>query len=78
MYMKNVYKTRDLAEAAALLVTGEQLMDVEREVNVCWFVFQDQGGCRNAVNQYYFGELLVNARAYREAINRLKNMIFGR
>lgn len=78
MYMKNVYKTRDLAEAAALLVTGEQLMEVEREVNVCWFVFRDKGGCRNAANQYYFGDLLVNARAYREAINRLKNMIFGR
>lgn len=75
--MKNVYKTKDLAEAAALLVSGKQLVEVEREANVCWFVFLNPGACRSAANQYYFGELFVNARTYREAINRLKNMIFG-
>ncbi len=76
MDMKKVYKTRDLAEAAALLSSDGILLKVERQGGVCWFVFDQQEICGSLANKFYFGELLVSARTYHEAIARLKNMIF--
>ena len=72
------YKTKDLAEAAALMVIGQSLKDIEREAGVCWFVFSGGQQSQDISNKYYFGELLVNARDYQEAMKRLKNLIFTR
>lgn len=71
------YKTRDLAESAALIVNGQKLTQVEKEGKVCWFIFEDEDKCKQISNQFFFGKLLVNAREYYEATARLKNRIFS-
>ena len=73
-----LYKTKDLGEAAALVVMNVQLFEVEREGKVCWFIFNNIDQCKLLSNQYFFGELMVNAREYTEATLRLKNRIFNR
>ncbi len=71
------YKTKDLAEAGALIVKKQQLVEIEREGKTCWFVFQNGQECQRLSNEFFFGELLLNARDYYEALNRLKNRIFS-
>lgn len=73
----NIYKTRDLAESAALLINNQQLIKLERQGKICWFYFSDLAQCTELSNQFFFGELLVNAREYHQAITRLKNRIFS-
>lgn len=73
-----LYKTKDLGEAAALIVKDIPLIEIERDGKVCWFIFNLVDQCRLLSNQYFFGELMVNAREYTEATVRLKNRIFNR
>lgn len=72
------YKTKDLAEAAALITKQQKLTGVAREGSLCWFLFENKEICGEVSNQFFFGELLVNAREYHEAITRLKNRIFSK
>jgi hypothetical protein len=72
------YKTKDLGECAALIVAKQRLADIEREGRVCWFVFDDREECEKLASQFFFGELLLNAREYYEAMVRVKNRIFSR
>jgi len=72
------YKTKDLAEAGVLIIKKQQLTRIDREGMICWFLFNNKKECENLSNQFFFGEVLVNAREYYETINRLKNRIFSR
>jgi len=72
------YKTRDLAEAATLIVKGQQFLTILREGNICWFVFGNKDVCEQLSNQYYYSEVLVNARAFHEACSRLKGRVFAK
>ncbi|HWY80063.1 MAG TPA: DUF5659 domain-containing protein [Candidatus Sulfotelmatobacter sp.] len=76
--MNNTYQTRELSEAAALLLNKQRLVEIKREKKVCWFIFDNQKECERISNEFFFGELMVNARTYYEAITRLKNRIFAR
>ena len=71
------YKTKDLAEAGALIIKKQQMTKIEREGRTCWFIFDNKKECESLSNQFFFGEFLVNARDYHEALNRLKNRIFS-
>jgi len=71
------YKTKDLAEASMLIVKRQKLISVEREGRICWFVFSDKRECEQLSNDYYFGEILVSARDFHEAMSRLKGRIFS-
>lgn len=71
------YKTKDLAEGAMLLVMKRNLLGIEREGNICFFVFENKKRCEELSQQFFFDTLLVNAREYYEAIARLKNRIFS-
>ena len=73
----NIYKTRDLAESAALLIKNQRLIHFERIGKICWFYFEDKTKCAAISNEYFFGSLLVDAREYHQAITRLKNRIFA-
>lgn len=73
----DIYKTKDLAEAGALIIMEQKLIRIEREDRICWFVFTDVKKCQELSSEFFFGELLVNARVYYEALNRLKNRIFS-
>ncbi|MFA5135888.1 MAG: hypothetical protein WC489_00665 [Patescibacteria group bacterium] len=71
------YKTKDLAESGILVVKKQTLLRMEREGNVCWFVFKGKKECLQISGQFFFGELLVNGREYYETIQRLKSRIFS-
>jgi len=75
--MNNVYKTRQLAESAALVMQKQRLIKFERIGKVCWFYFDNAEKCQQISNDYFFGELNVNARDFYETITRLKNRIFS-
>lgn len=75
--MENIYKTKDLAEAGALIIKKLQLIEIEREGKICWFIFDNKQECEKLSNQFFFGEFLVNALEYHETLNRLKNRIFS-
>lgn len=73
----DIYKTKDLAEASILLTKKQKLIRIEREGKVCWFIFQDKEKCQEIANQFWFGECLINAKSYYEAMLTLKNRIFA-
>lgn len=73
----NTYRTKDLAEAAVLLIMKKALIGIEREGNICFFIFENKSRCEEISRQFFFDTLLVNAREYHEAITRLKNRIFS-
>lgn len=75
--MNNTYKTKDLSESAALLIRKQHLVEIQREGKICWFIFEDLQNCKKISNEFFFGELMVNAREYYQAISRLKNRIFA-
>lgn len=74
--MNQEYKTKDLAEATALITTGNSLVGIERDGKICFFIFANKEKCIEISNKYFFGELIVNARNFYEAMTRLKNRIF--
>ncbi len=71
------YKTKDLAEGAMLLVMKRNLLGIEREGNICYFVFENKKRCEELSQQFFFDTLLVDARSYHEAMVRLKSRIFA-
>ena len=74
----NEYKTKDLGESAVLILNNQKLVDLLRERNICWFVFQNKDECQRISNEFFFGELFVDARKYKETMDLLKNRIFAR
>jgi len=76
-FQREVYKTKDLAESAALITKGQKLISMEREGKICWFIFGDKNECNKLSQDFFFGEYLVNAREYYEIIVRLKHRIFS-
>lgn len=73
----DIYKTKDLAEAGVLIVKKQKLIRMDREGRICYFVFENKKECEKLSSQYFFGEILVNARNYYETLNILKNRIFS-
>lgn len=75
--LNNEYRTKDLAEAGFLLAKGNQLARTEREGRICWFVFENKEQCQKLVDEFWFGNSLVGAKVFYEAIQTLKNRIFA-
>ena len=71
------YKTKDLAEAAVLLTKNMPILRIERIEGRCWFIFGGKEECEVIINDFLFGECLVNARTFYESTNKLKNRIFN-
>jgi hypothetical protein len=71
------YSTKDLAESAVLILHKQELLRIDRNGKICWFIFSNKSKCKKLSQKFFFGELLVNARDYRETISRLKNRIFA-
>ncbi len=71
------YKTKDLAEASALLTRSQKLIDIEREDKICWFVFENKRSCEKIATDFWFGICMVNAKNYYQAMVTLKNRIFS-
>lgn len=75
--IENGYKTRDLGEGAALVVSGLKIKDIQRDGRVCWFIFEKSKKCGDTSREYYFGNLQGNLRQYNDAMNVLKNRIYS-
>lgn len=75
--MPNTYRTRDLAESAALLTLGQKIIDIEKIDRVCWFIFDDFNKCQEISNRFWYDRCLVDAKTYYDSIVRLKNRIFS-
>lgn len=71
------YITRDLGESAVLLIKGKKLINHNWVGKICWFYFENEKECKEISNEYFFGEILVNARVFHEMETRLKNRIFA-
>jgi len=71
------YSTKDLGEAGVLIVKDQKLLRIDRKGKTCWFVFEDKEECERLSNQFFFGELQINAREFYDALNRLKQKIFS-
>ena len=82
MNMENVaqdlYRTKDLSEAAGILCSGAKLLRLEQEQNFYWFVFVNKSLCEQLSNAYWSGELQVSAKAYGAALKDLKDRLFSR
>lgn len=74
---KNLYKTRDLGECAVLLLKNQRLFKMEKLGKTYWFYFENIPVCNQISNEYFFGDLTVNAREFYQMVTRLKNRIFS-
>jgi len=74
----DLYYTKDLSEAAAILCSGAKLLQLEQEQNFYWFIFADKNSCERSSNAYWAGELQVDAKEYATAIKTLKDRLFAR
>jgi hypothetical protein len=70
------YKTKDLSEATTLVVKEIRLLEIAREGNKCWFVFEDSTKRNSISNDYWYGKCLVDAKTYYQANMTLKSQIF--
>ena len=77
METKEIYRTKELSEAAALIVSKQRLIQIQRQGKICWFLFENAQKCQEISDEFFFGELMANAREYYETITRLKNRIFA-
>lgn len=77
IYQTENYRTKDLAEASMLIVKNQTLISMEREGRICWFIFANKEECEKLSHKYYYGEVLVNALDFHEAMSRLKGRIFS-
>lgn len=73
---KDVYVTKDLYEAAAILAKGQKLLRLDPQEGYFLFVFEDKEKCEKVSNAFWSGELKVNAKAYANALRDLKCQIF--
>jgi hypothetical protein len=73
------YTTTDLGSAAALLAAGFALLKLDRETKPgrAFFVFEDSPKLQAALNNYWSGELMVDAKAYFESSKWLKSRIYN-
>lgn len=70
------YYTKDLHEAALLYAHGQKLSGLKNGGKFYWFIFSDEQKCKRLSDEYWAGEVVVNAKAYSEAIKTLKTRIF--
>jgi hypothetical protein len=74
----DVYLTKDLGEAAALISKGAKMLRLQQESSFFWFVFQDKPLCEKLSNEFWSGELQVSAKTYADSIRSLKDRLFAR
>jgi hypothetical protein len=76
----NVWKTRDLYEAAfAYAKDAKRFQGLEPDGRDFLFCFGDSDGRYQEWSDMYFsGEAVVNAKAYTDAIKTCKDLIFSR
>lgn len=70
------YATRDLGEAATLFCKQAKILRFQKQEDYFLFVFSDKDLCEKVVSNYLFGECLVNAKTFYDALRNLKDRLF--
>ena len=77
-YNSDLYKTYDLALAAALVAAGFTVDSIEKaSYGKASFVFDRSDDLDTAVNRYWADGLRVNPKAYFDVIKHLKTRIYS-
>lgn len=72
----NMHETKDIGEASALIASGQYLLDTSKEGTHLNFLFDNSENISNKLSdEYWFGNLVVNARQLVEAMRYLKRKI---
>jgi hypothetical protein len=71
-------RTKDIGEICVLFTTRHEIINVEYDGAVCYFVFKKRAATAKMLNDYMLGALTVNARDFNEAHRRVKQMIHER
>ncbi|MDD3480690.1 MAG: DUF5659 domain-containing protein [Patescibacteria group bacterium] len=75
--MKNQITIYDTNCAAGLITSGLKLVELDRTDPIrVGFIFSKNEMTREAINNYWSNELLVDARKFAENIKALKTRIF--
>lgn len=69
--------TKDLNEAGALLASNIKLIRLEPGQGFYYFVFEDKQA-KEICNQFWAGELTINAKLFSDALRTLKDRLFAR
>lgn len=72
------FATRDLYQAAALIVAGHPLTTIEHEPGDAkvTFIFHSDNGLAATVTRYQIGQLEVDARLICDTVRGLKRAVF--
>lgn len=73
----NIYRIKDLYEAAVLHASQIPLLRLEFDQKQAWFIFQDSKECQETSSRYWAETLQVNAKNYADSIKSLKERIFA-
>ena len=76
---KNAFRTKDLAEAAALDASGLHLLKLEPGLDgrSVFFIFAEPTQAQEISSRFWSGELHLSARTYSDSIRRLKDRLFS-
>lgn len=74
----DVYQTKDLYEAALLESYDLRLLNLVKESNYYWFIFENKTKAEELSSWFWRKEINVNAKLYAESIRSLKDRIFAR
>jgi len=72
----DVYITKDLPLASALLSLRQRLLHLKNEGSHFIFIFQNNRTCEKLANAFLNRELTVDAKTYAESLRTLKDKIF--
>lgn len=73
----NYFLTKDLSLGALLYAAGVELVRVDRQGKLCWFVFSNRETCEKLQRQFFAKSAQVNAKEYADAIRTLKDLVFA-
>lgn len=71
------YKTKDLYLASYIYSMKQELLKVERDGRICWFIFEDELRCKSLEQHYWLGKAIGNIKEFSNAIQSLKDIIYS-
>jgi len=74
---KDVYSTKDLAEATLLYVKQLKLLSLERQDNHFQFIFQDKEKAEKLSAKFWQKDVKIDAKTYSEGMRYLKDRLFA-
>lgn len=72
-----LYKTKDLHEAAFLLAKGIRLIELEKDAGFSWFVFEERDASLKLANDYYNNKATIKGKLYADCLKTLKDRLYA-